>query len=73
MEPAQLPGSLFVALVALVAYATGQWDALMLLALGCAFGWVSFSPDTSVAVLATWTALALWALTFILVLVRILH
>lgn len=72
MQPEQIPGSLFVGLVALVAYATGQWGSLLLLALGCAFGWASFAPEPTFANGARWAALGAWLLAFILVSIRIL-
>lgn len=72
MLPEQIPGTLFVILLALVAYATGQWDALMLLSAACAVGWLSFHPLPKVAKGAMLTALTLWVFDFLLVLIRIL-
>lgn len=66
MQPEQLPGSLFVVLTALVAFATQAWLAILLLALGCALGWISYYPDERVKFLSTMLALILWAAGFTL-------
>lgn len=72
MLPEQIPGTLFIILLALVAYATGQWDAILLLALGCAAGWASFAPEEALADSSRWTALGFWALSFVLISIRII-
>lgn len=64
MVPEQIPGTLFVLLLAGVAFATGQYGAVILLAIGCAFGWVSMLRGVinhPYRAIAAYFAICFWA------------
>ena len=73
MNEVQVPGTLFVALCALVGWMIGAPEAVLLLALGCAIGWVSVDPGFSGArQWAFFGALLVWFLAFIYLCVKVL-
>jgi hypothetical protein len=72
MSPEQIPGSLFVLLVALLATQySNPGPILLALAIGCAFGWASYYPNSVVKTTTAIAALAFWALAFILALTKV--
>lgn len=74
MNPAILPGALFVLLMALAAWMNKDPDVVFILALACAVGWASQLEDTlplSVRTFCWFVAIALWAAASILLLTRI--
>jgi hypothetical protein len=74
MQPVQVPGTLFVLLIALAALQySNPGPTLLLLALGCACGWGAMSGygDRWTASLF-FLALVLWALAFLLALTKVL-
>jgi hypothetical protein len=44
MEPAQIPGSLFLILMAIAAWLNQDPDVIFLLALSAACGWLAYNP-----------------------------
>ena len=66
----QIPGTLFVLLVALAAFMNQDPDVILILAAGCAAGWASY---TALIPWVFWVvSLGLWAWAFILLATRIL-
>jgi hypothetical protein len=74
MLPEQIPGTLFVIILLLVGLATASYFSLMLLALGCALGWLGFSRDLDYRVRngVNLVALLVWAYVFIALTLEIL-
>ena len=66
MTAEQVPGTLFVLLCTLVAWMVGSEAAILLLALGCAIGWVAMDPGFSnTRQWAFFAALLVWAAAFL--------
>ena len=66
MRPEQVPGTLFVLLCALAAWAIQAPEALLGLALGCAVGWWMMIEDHASRQSACFfLALAAWAASFL--------
>lgn len=70
MRPEQIPGTLFILLLATLALTLGEHRIILLLAFGCAAGGASFSPGWYVP--ATILALAAWGFSFLLLFIRII-
>lgn len=66
----QIPGTLFVLLVALAAYMLDDARPVLILALACAAGWQTFNPNPTVANLFRVVALILWVCATFLVTYR---
>ena len=72
MAAEQIPGTLYVLLVALAAWMIGDAVTVVILALGCAAGWaVSVPTGRNTSKFFFVVALALWALAFVVLLTRI--
>lgn len=71
MLPEQIPGSLFVIILLAMGLALQEYEALFLLALGCAAGWQTFNPSEKIAGPARIVALLFWTVSFILLAERI--
>ncbi len=64
--PEQIPGTLFVFLVTLVAFLVGEPGVILLLALGCAAGWggmIESEPSRRRWLL--YLALGVWAIAYL--------
>lgn len=62
----QIPGALFVVLVALVSWMVGEPIPILVLALGCAVGWWGMcEDDTGRRQYVLFIALAIWAIAFV--------
>lgn len=70
MLPEQVPGTLFVVLLAVLATVMGEYDVLLILALGCAAAWASFG-DYARTLFFTAT-LGLCSIAVLLLFIRIL-
>lgn len=73
MKAEQIPGTLFVLLAGLAAWALGEPGALLGLAAGCAFGWWSMiGHEQRVREVAFWLACAFWAVSFLYLVWKVL-
>ena len=68
----QIPGTLFILLVALAAYMLGDARPILILALGCAAGWQTFNPDRMISNWARAIALVLWVAAFLFLLIKVI-
>jgi hypothetical protein len=70
----QIPGTLFVLLVALAAYMLDDCRPILILALGCATGWQTFNTglSTSVRNALMLISVGLWAAAFLFLLTKVL-
>ena len=65
----QIPGTLFVLLMALAAYMNQDPDVIFILAIGCVAGWLSFNP--TFGAYAWFGSIVIWALAGFLLFTRI--
>lgn len=72
MRAEQIPGSLFVLLLAAIGLDNGWYDLVLLNALGCAFGWQTFSLNQRVEFVARAGSLLCWTIVFIALAWRLL-
>lgn len=70
MSPEQLPGTLFVVLLALAAFLNKDPDVIFLLAIACAAGWFSYSGIPA-AIYLWWACIALNAVAALTLATRI--
>lgn len=68
----QVPGTLFILLVAVVGLLIGQYLAVLLLAVGCVAGWQTFHPSASVREIAWWLAMAFWFTGFMFIFAKVI-
>lgn len=71
MQAAQIPGTIFVLLIALAAFMNQDPDVVFILAIACACGWAHYALPYPASLALWWACILVSAFASILLLTRI--